>query len=148
MGTTKVVGQVEIKGTAKQCFEALTDYEKIIDWQSAAESAEVLDYHKDGKGKTVKWVADLKVKKIKYMLEYQYEEPNRITWDFLEGDMKKLDGDYVFEEGPDGKTQVTLTLHVDPGMWVPGPIAKMLNEQMLSRSLSELKKYVEGGKKK
>lgn len=144
MGTKTAARQIEIESSPQECFDALIDYDTIVDWQSAAESADVLERYDDGRGKVVEWHVDAKVKKIRYRLEYHYEEPHRITWDFLEGDVKELDGDYRFEEQPSGSTLVTLTLHIDPGIWVPGKIAKMLNDQMMSRSLRDLKDRVEG----
>lgn len=143
MGKKRATQTIEIEATPQECFDAITDYDNIVDWQSAAESAEVLDYHEDGKGKTVQWLVDAKVKKVKYQLEYHYEEPGYVTWDFLEGDVKELEGSYRFEES-NGGTVATFELNIDPGVWIPGPIARTLNDQVMTQALKDLKSRVEG----
>lgn len=143
MGKKTSKQQIHIDASPQECFDAITDYDTITEWQTAASSAEVLERHEDGRGKVVEWEADLKIRKINYVLDYSYEEPGLVTWEYLEGDAKEIEGHYVFEEQPDGTTLATLTLHIDPGMWVPGKIANMLNDQMLTRSLKELKDRVE-----
>lgn len=143
MGKKTTEHQIHIEAPPKACFEALTDYKNMPDWQSAVTSAEVIKEYKDGKGKVVDWEVDAKVKKIRYMLEYKYEEHNKITWEYLEGDVKNVDGHYHLEEKPDGTTLVSLKLIIDPGMWVPGKIANMLNDQVMGNALKDLKKRVE-----
>ncbi len=143
MGTKTAEHEIHIEAPPKACFEALTDYENMPDWQSAINSAKVVKKNKDGTGKVVDWEVDAKVKKIRYVLEYEYEEHNKITWEYLEGDVKNVDGHYHLEEQSDGTTLVKLSLIIDAGMWVPGKIANMLNDQVMGNALKDLKKRVE-----
>jgi uncharacterized membrane protein len=135
--------QVVIGGSPQECFDALTDYETFPDWQQAIKSIEVVSRDKQGRGAEVAFQIDAVVRRIDYRLRYRYEEPHRITWDYLGGDIKSVDGEYVFEEQGDGTTLATYQLALDPGMWVPGPIAKALREQVMKRSMEELKLRVE-----
>ena len=76
--------------------------------RNAVDSVEVLDRHDDGLGRNVKLFVDAKVRKIDYTLDYSYERPHRIEWDFVSGNgMRGVDGDYTFEAlGPE-KTRAT-----------------------------------------
>lgn len=145
MAKKKAQQQVVIEGTPQDCFDALTEYETFPEWQSAVKSSEVVTRDGDGRGKEVVFEIDAKVKSISYRLSYTYEEPHLITWDYLDGDVKAIDGEYVFEDQTDGTTLATCTLHIDPGVWVPGPVAKVLNEQVMEGSMDDLKRRVEAG---
>ncbi len=143
MGSKTAEHEIHIEAPPKACFEALIDYENMPDWQSAINSAKVLKKHKDGTGKVVDWEVDAKVRKIRYVLEYEYVEHSKITWEYIEGDVKNVDGHYHLEEQSDGTTLVKLSLIIDAGMWVPGKIANMLNDQVMGNALKDLKKRVE-----
>jgi uncharacterized membrane protein len=143
VGKNHAEHQVVIGGSPQACFDALTDYETFPDWQQAIQSIEVVSRDKEGRGSEVSFHIDAIVRKISYRLKYHYEEPHRITWDYLGGDIKSVDGEYVFEDNGDGTTLATYQLALDPGVWVPPPIAKALREQVMKRSMEELKKRVE-----
>ena len=78
-----------------------------------------------------------------YTLDYSYEEPHLITWDYVEGDVREIEGEFALEDHGDGTTMATYTLTIDPGVWMPGPLAKMLNDQVMRRSVEDLKTRVE-----
>jgi hypothetical protein len=144
MGTKRAEQQIVIAGSPEACFEALTDYDEIAGWQSTVKSCEVLSYDGDGRGREVAWEIDAKVRSLSYTLAYSYEEPHRIGCDFVEGDLEDMDAEYVFEDREDGTTLATFSLRVDPGGWVPGRVAKILNDQVMTRSLEDLRRRVEG----
>jgi len=132
-----------IEAPAQACFDAITDYETFPEWQSAVRSVEVLSRYDDGLGREVGFVVDAKVKKVAYRLEYAYDEPHLITWDYLGGDVRDIDGSFEFEERDDGTTVAVYSVLLDPGVWMPGPVAKVLNDQVMKRSVDELKRRVE-----
>ena len=146
MAKRKAEQQVVIEGAPQDCFDALVDYETFPDWQDPVKSCEVISRDGDGRGQEVAYEIDAKVKTVAYRLRYSYEEPHLITWDYLDGDVKDVEGEYVFEDRGDGTTLATYTLHIDPGVWVPGPLAKILNEQVMKRSMEDLKQRVESGR--
>jgi uncharacterized membrane protein len=135
--------QLVVGAPPDACFDALTDYETFPDWQQAVRSVEVVTRYPDGLGREVAFAIDAKVKQIAYTLEYSYEQPHRITWDYLGGDVKDVDGEYTLEARDDGTTLATYSLALDPGVWLPGPVAKVLNEQVMKRSMDDLKRRVE-----
>lgn len=137
--------QISIQAAPQACFDALTEYDTFPEWQEAVRSCQVITRGADGRGEEVAFEIDAKVKSISYRLRYRYEEPHHIGWDYLEGDVKSIDGEYTFEDNGDGTTLATYDLLIDPGVWVPGPVAKMLNEQVMRRSMEDLKRRVEGG---
>ena len=136
--------RIVVEGTAQQCFDALLEYEAFPDWQRAVKGTEVLSRHKDGKAKEVEFEIDAKVKTIRYRLRYSYEPPHRITWEYLGGDVKDVDGEFVLEDRGDGTTLATYALRLDPGVWMPGRLADLLNDQVMQGVMEDLKHRVEG----
>ena len=135
--------QAVIAAPPHACFDAITDYETFPDWQDAVESVEVVSRYSDGRGREVAFRIDAKVKKIAYRLEYSYDEPFLVTWDYLGGDVKDVAGEFTFEERDDGITLATYEVALDAGVWLPGPVARVLNNQVMKRSVEDLKRRVE-----
>ena len=143
MGTKRAERQIEIEATPQECFNALLDYESFPDWQRAVKNTEVLSRHKDGKPREVEFEIDAKVKTVRYTLDYSYEDPSLITWRYVEGDVKDVDGEMVFEATGEKTTLATYALRLDAGVWLPGKLASMLSEQVMHGALEDLKKRVE-----
>ncbi|MEA2422490.1 MAG: coenzyme Q-binding protein [Thermoleophilaceae bacterium] len=135
--------QIVVEGTPQQCFDALIDYESFPDWQRAVKSVEVMKRDRAGRGQDVEFEIDAKVRTIHYRLRYSYEPPHRISWDYLEGDVKDVDGELVLEDRGDGTTLATYSLALDPGVWLPGRLQKILNDQVMKGSVEDLKRRVE-----
>jgi ribosome-associated toxin RatA of RatAB toxin-antitoxin module len=125
------------------CFEAITDYETFPEWQAAVKEVDVLSRDRAGRGRDVRFVIDAKVRQVSYTLRYSYERPHLITWDYVDGDVKSVDGEFVFEDQGDGTTFATYSLDIDPGVWLPGRVKKMLTDQVMKRSVEDLKRRVE-----
>jgi hypothetical protein len=49
----------------------------------------------------------------------------------------------TFEEQDDGRTLATYSVALDAGVWMPGPIRKVLSDQVMKRSVDDLKRRVE-----
>ena len=135
--------QIVVEGTPQDCFDALVDYESFPDWQRAVKSVEVETRDDAGRGEQVAFEIDAKVKTIHYTLRYSYEPPHRITWDYVEGDVKDVDGEFRLEDQGDGTTLATYSLALDAGVWMPGPVRKVLTDQVMKGSVEDLKKRVE-----
>ena len=136
--------QIVVDGSPQECFNALLDYESFPDWQRAVKSVEVATRDRAGRGEEVAFEIDAKVRTIRYTLRYSYEPPHRIGWDYVEGDVKDVDGEFVLEDRGDGTTLATYSLALDPGVWLPGPLQKVLNDQVMKGSVEDLKRRVEG----
>jgi ribosome-associated toxin RatA of RatAB toxin-antitoxin module len=125
------------------CFDEITAYETFPEWQAAVKQVDVLSRDDEGRGRDVWFAIDAKVRQVSYTLRYSYERPHLVTWDYLDGDVKSVDGEYVFEDQGDGTTLATYSLDIDPGVWLPGPVKKMLTDQVMKRSVEDLKRRVE-----
>jgi uncharacterized membrane protein len=122
VGARRAERQIEIEGTPQECFAALLDYESFPKWQRSVKSVEVLSRDKEGRGKEVAFEIDAKVRSMRYTLDYRYEEPHLVTWRYVEGDVKDVDGEFVLEDRGDGTTLATYALRLDPGVWLPGKL--------------------------
>lgn len=143
MGRKRAEYSLVVEASAQACFDALTEYETFPEWQQAVKSVEVVSRYPDGRGREVAFEIDAKVRRVSYRLEYSYDGPHLITWDYLGGDVKDVDGQFALEDRGDGTTLATYSLALDPGVWLPGPVAKVLTDQVMKRSVEDLKRRVE-----
>ena len=144
MGTHSAEHTVEIDASPAACFAAITDYESFPDWQHAVEAVEVLERDARGRGELVRFRIDAKVKRISYTLRYHYDEPSRIWWDFVAGEgVADVEGEYLLEPlDGDRRTRATYRLGIDPGIPVPGLLARRLNQGVMRRSVHDLRDEV------
>ena len=144
MGAKRAERQIVIEGSPKDCFDALLDFERYPEWQRAVKSVEVVSRDGDGRAKEVEFEIDAKIRSIRYRLDYGYEEPHMLTWRYVDGDVKDVDGEFVLEDQGDGTTLATYALRLDPGAFLPGRIANMLSDKVMQGSMEDLKTRVEG----
>jgi uncharacterized membrane protein len=132
----------EIEATPEDCFAALLDYDSFPDWQRAVKSVDVLDRDEEGRGRDVEFRIDAKVKQVRYVLRYSYDPPHRIAWDYVEGDVNDVSGEFLLEDAGDGRTTATYRIGLDAGMWMPGPIKKVLTDQVMKGAVDDLARRV------
>ncbi len=143
MGLHWADNTIEIAASPDEVFDAITDYESFPEWIGAVYEAEIAERDKHGLGEVVNFIADGKVRKIKYTLRYHYERPNRIWWDFLEGEgIKQMDGEWNIVESGDG-TAATYKVGVDAGRGIPGPVVSRSNKQTIAAVNKDLKAEAE-----
>jgi uncharacterized membrane protein len=144
MGLNWAEHTVEIAAPIATCFAAIIDYETFPSWQGAVVDTEVLDWDKKGRGKRVRLFIDAKVRKVDYTLDYSYDEPVRIEWDFVEGNgINGADGHYLFEELEADRTRATYKLGLEVGIPLPGPVARRAHKSTLKGSVEDLKREAE-----
>ncbi len=145
MGISRAEQRAEIAAPPEACFRAIVDYESFPRWQSAVESVEVGDRHPDGLGRRVTVAIDAKLRRVVYTLDYHYEPPHRVWWEFVDGEgVEMIEGEYAFEPLSGGElTLATYRLGVDAGVPVPGLIARRLTSGVMGRSVRELRDEVE-----
>jgi uncharacterized membrane protein len=131
-----------VAGTIDDCFAVLTDFESYPKWSSPIKKCRVLDRHPDGLARRVEFILDMRIKTIRYVLEYTYDRPRGATWHLVEGDVKDVEGSYRFDETPAGVT-ATCSQAVDLGFWVPGFIRSLAEAKALRDSVEEFKAAVE-----
>jgi ribosome-associated toxin RatA of RatAB toxin-antitoxin module len=133
---------IDIRASAQACFDALTEYERLPEWQANVSACEVLDRDEQGRGRDVAYEVDAKVKTVRYRLRHDYDEPGRIGSTYLGGDFKHFEGHYELRDTADGAT-ITLRLAIDPGLRLPRPMVRIVNEAVMGRALSELRDHVQ-----
>jgi uncharacterized membrane protein len=144
MGLNWAEHSVEINAPIETCFAAIIDYETFPRWQGAVVDTEVLDWDSKGRGKRVRLFIDAKVRKVDYTLDYSYDEPTKIEWDFVEGNgINGADGHYLFEELGEDRTRATYKLGLEVGIPLPGPVARRAHKTTLKGSVDDLKKEAE-----
>jgi ribosome-associated toxin RatA of RatAB toxin-antitoxin module len=133
----------EIDATPQQCFDLLTDYERLPEWQGAVRSASILERDAQGRGAVVEYEVDARVKTVRYRLRQVYDEPARLASEYLGGDFRDFSGEWRFVALDDRRTRVELDLRIDPGRFVPGPVRGVIADAVMRRALRDLKTHLE-----
>ena len=141
MGGTQAEHAEVIAGTREEILAALLDFATYPEWQGAVKRTTVLE---DGADPVVEFEIDAKVRSVRYVLRYHPEPPGRLWWEYVEGDVRSVSGEYELEDLGDGTTRATYRLDIDPGRFVPGPIRKALTDVVMRGSVRDLKQRVEG----
>jgi hypothetical protein len=142
VGVHRASQEIEISAPPEACFAAAVDYETFPRWQDAVKRIEVLSRDGDGLGELVEVTVDAKLREITYRLNYRYERPHRIWWDFAGGDIEHIDGELTLAPTGAG-CLVTDSVGVDPGVPVPGIVMGRLNRQVMARWVRDLRDEVE-----
>jgi ribosome-associated toxin RatA of RatAB toxin-antitoxin module len=132
-----------VEASPQACFDALTDFERLPEWQGAVRRARVLERDAAGRGTVVEYEVDVRLKTVRYRLRQLYDEPHRLASEYLGGDFRDFCGEWRFEPAGDGRTRVELDLRIDPGRFVPGPLRAAIADAVMRRALRDLKRYVE-----
>ena len=135
----------EIDASPQACFDALTDYERLPEWQRAVRSARVLERDDQGRGTVVEYEVDAKVKRVHYRLRQVYDEPHRLGSEYLGGDFRDFAGEWRFSPLAGGtRTHAELDLRIDPGLFVPGPLRRAIAHAVMGRALDDLAHHLNG----
>lgn len=118
-------------------FKVLTNFEGYPDFMDGVNGVKVLETN----GNTVKAEYSLNIiKKFSYVMDHTVEEPNKISWSFVSGDLfKKSDGSWTLKDLGDGTTEVTYSVDIDFKVMVPG----MVSKKLVSSNLPSMLKSVE-----
>lgn len=125
------------------CYAAIADFESYPTWSSPITHIAVLDRHPDGRARRVEFEVDMKLRTVRYVLEYTWLPPDRLTWKMAEGDLADIEGSYTFEaDGPE-RTTATCTQGISLGFWVPSVILRPIEQTALRQSVLEFKAEAE-----
>ncbi len=134
---------VEISAPVAVCFDVITSFERYPEWFSGISSATVLQRYPNGLGRIVEFGLDMMLKRIRYVLEYNYKAPTHLDWHSVDGDIESIAGHYDLEPLTKTKTRATCRQAVSVGFWVPGALKKMLEQSALRQSVLEFKAAAE-----
>ena len=118
-------------------FKVLTDFEHYSDFMDGVSAVKVLE--RDGNNVKAEYSLNI-IKKFSYVMNHEIQEPNKISWSFISGDLfKKSDGAWTLKDLGDGSTEVTYTVDIDFKVMVPGMVSKKLVSSNLPSMLKSVK---------
>ncbi len=147
MGLIKGERSVEIDAPIERCFQIAADIERAPDWQGSLQDVEVLERDADRRAALVETKSDAKVKSVRAVLRFSYDEPTRIEWVQEKGDTKSLRGWWALEDLGGDRTRATYALEADPGrmlgMLLRGPAEAAVRDFLLGGAAEGLKRSAE-----
>jgi len=119
-------------------FKVLTDFESYPNFMDGVSKVEVTN--REGNNIEAEYSLNI-IKKFSYKMNHVVEEPNKISWSFLSGDLfKKSDGSWTLKDLGDGKTEVSYEVDIDFKVMVPGMVSKKLVKSNLPSMLKSVLK--------
>jgi uncharacterized membrane protein len=147
MGLIKGDRSVEIDAPIERCFEIAANIEAAPEWQGSLQDVEVLERDADKRATLVETKSDAKVKSVRALLRFSYDDPTHIEWTQEKGETKSLRGWWDFEDLGGGRTRATYALETDPGrvlgLLLRGPAEAMVKDFLLGGAAEGLKKQAE-----
>jgi ribosome-associated toxin RatA of RatAB toxin-antitoxin module len=134
---------VDVAAAPQACFDALTDFERLPEWQRAVRDVRVLERDAAGRGAVVEYEVDAGLKTVRYRLRQIYDEPRRLASEYLGGDFRDFCGEWRLREAGHDRTHVELDLRIDPGRFVPKVLRTAIAEAVMRRALRDLKAHLE-----
>ena len=125
------------------CYAAIADFDAYPTWSSPVSTIAVLDRHQDGHAKRVEFIVDMKLRSVRYVLEYTWLPPDRLTWKMVDGDLADIEGSYVFVRETANRTHATCSQGISLGFWVPSLILRPIEQTALRQSVLEFKTEAE-----
>ena len=147
MGTITGERSVEIDAPIERCYEIASDIANAPEWQASLKDVEVLERDAQKRAAVAETESDAKVKTVRSVLRFSYEEPTHIRWVQEKGETKSLTGSWAFEDLGDGRTRATYALEADPGrmlgMLLRGPVEGKVRDMLLGDAADGLKQKAE-----
>jgi uncharacterized membrane protein len=147
VGLIKGDRSVEIEAPIERCFEIAANIEAAPEWQGSLQDVEVLERDDQKRATLVETKSDAKVKSVRALLRFSYDEPKRIEWVQEKGETKSLRGWWDFEDLGGDRTRATYALEADPGrvlgMLLRGPAEAAVRDFLLGGAADGLKRQAE-----
>jgi len=132
-----------VEAPIEVCFETIVDFAQYPQWFSGISTAEILDADPAAGTWTVRYGLDMVLKTISYTLSYQSRRPEELTWKLVEGDVRDVEGIYVFTALEPDLTEAECRQAVDVGFWIPGPLRRTFERSAVADSVREFKAAAE-----
>jgi ribosome-associated toxin RatA of RatAB toxin-antitoxin module len=144
--TEGTFSSLEIDASPEDLYDVAADVAAYPEWANGVKEVEVLSTDEDGLVSSARFVVDVFVKEIEYVLHYNHDRPNVMSWHADESDdLEMLEGSYQFGATEDGATEVVYTLTVEPNFTIPGFIKRQGEKQLVTTALRGLRKRVATG---
>jgi hypothetical protein len=135
----------EIAAPIETCWAVVLDLPAAPEWQSGLERLDVVETGDDGRPLIADTVTDAKFRKVACRVRFSYDEPRRLSFTRISGDVKVMDGSWELESlGPD-RTRATYSMAVDPGRGglMAKPLEKALRPLIVGGRPEELAREVQ-----
>ncbi len=127
---------IRIDAPRQKVYDILRDYNNYPDTMPGIKSVEVLEDEDDIV--IVEFEIHI-VKKFIYTLKLVHDPPESITWTYVGGDFKDINGSWLLEQEEDGSTTANYTVDVDGGFLIPKAISNKLNSINVPQLLETVK---------
>lgn len=138
----------EIDAPIEEVWKVVEDVVAAPGWQDGLKDVEELERDASGRVTLVESHSDAKVRTIKSIVRFTYDEPTALRWRQEKGELKSVEGSWELEDLGNGRTRATYALEVDLGrmlgMVIRGPLVDALRGQLVGARAGELKRRVEG----
>jgi uncharacterized membrane protein len=149
MGRLGGSAQIEIEAPIERVWEVVEDVPSAPEWQGGLDAMSVLERDDAGRATLVETENDIKVRRVKALVRFDYEAPRRLTWRQERGDMKSVEGAWELEDLGGGRTRATYRLDADPGrvlgLVIRGPVEAATRALFVNGRPGELARRVRGG---
>lgn len=137
---------IAIDADPQACYKLLSDFNSYPEWASGIDEARVLESHPDGRAKRVEFVHDFYLRKVNYILNYEYNDENNIlSWVSSGGDkdIVKITGCYTFAPRPNGTSVATYELDVTISVFPSKRLVHYVTQILMRKEMKNFKKFVE-----
>lgn len=140
---------VEIEAPLAEVWAVVRDVLGAPLWQGGLDAMTALEHDAEGRATLVETENDIKVRRVKARVRFDYDGPTRLSWTQEQGDMKSVEGAWELEDLGEGRTRATYRLDADPGrvlgLIIRGPVQDATRAVFINGRPGELKRRVEGG---
>lgn len=135
---------VLIEASPAECYQNLCDFERYPEWTRILEQARILDRYPDGRARRVEFIANAYLRKVRYVLDYSYDDQNHcLSWVNAGGDFLSITGRYFFVAQKTGGTASTYELSVAANFPLPKRIIRYFSTMAMRKAMKDFKHYVE-----
>ena len=139
---------IEIEASLQDVWGVLQDVLAAPEWQGGLDKAIALERDRHGRPTLLDTELDIRVRRIRSRVRIGYDEPTRLWWTQVKGDVKSADAVWELKDLGKGRTRVDYRFDVDPGrivgMLIRGPVQAATRAILVDRRPGELKRRVEG----
>lgn len=139
----RVTETTTIAATPEVVRQVLLDFPRYPEWARDLKAVAIEERDDQGRATLVRFRAAGMGRSTSYTLRYDHQDPARVAWVLIKGDLtNKLDGHYALTP-VDAGTEVAYELEVELKVPLPGFVKRRTQGRIMHTALGELKARVE-----
>ena len=139
----QTTSSIVIDASASAVMDVIADFPAYPEWAQGMKQVEVVQEGAGGRADRVHFELDASPIRDSYVLEYDWQGDEQVTWHLVQGKMlKAMEGAYILRPSGDG-TEVTYRLAVDIAIPMIGMLKRRAEKVIIDSALKGLKKRVE-----